>query len=187
MIFKQIKNDKQFTLINLLALNCGFYGVDIEFLEKSMIKEKDGLTYISYPRLKTQRTSPRVIILWDKTVKLLKKYMAECPNNTQWIFLNHAKTNLKTKSIQDTFKKLKKKIKHSDGSEINFKNYRDTVTSSLVYKVNNLELVSVTIGHDFTGKKSEYWKYIETKPSEILSVSEILYNKFKSVIDGIRY
>lgn len=60
-IFKHIKEDKEFTLINLLALNCGFYAIDIEGLKKNMIKEKDGITYISYPRDKTQRTSPSAL------------------------------------------------------------------------------------------------------------------------------
>jgi integrase len=182
-IFKHIKDDKEFTLINLLALNCGFYAIDIEGLKKNMIREKDGITYISYPRDKTQRTSPRIIILFDKTVKLLKEYIGLNPNNTEYIFLNSAGTNLKTGTIQRKFKKLKDNIKHSDGSTIDFKNYRDTVTSTLVYQVKNTDLLTITIGHDFSGKKNVYWKYVETKIDEVKSVPEILYKKFKRVID----
>ena len=184
-IFKHIKNDKRFTLINLLAFNCGFYAVDIEGLKKNMIKENNGITYISYPRDKTRKTSPRAIILFDKTVKLLRVYLEENPNNTEYIFLNSVGTNLKTSSIQKEFKKLKEKIKHLDGSTIDFKNYRDTVTSTLVYQVKNTDLLTITIGHDFSGKKNVYWKYVETKIDEIQSVPEILYGKFKTVIDAI--
>ncbi|AQT68223.1 site-specific tyrosine recombinase XerC [Anaerohalosphaera lusitana] len=184
-LFKKINNDRQFVLINLLALNCGFYAKDIEGIKKDMVREKDGLTFISYPRDKTQKTSPRVIVLWEKTTSLLQDYMNDNPNNTDYVFLNKAGTNLKVPSIQKKFRQYKAKVKNEDKTDINFKSYRDTVASSLVYKVDNTDLITVTLGHDFGGKKKMYWKYIETNPSEIKVVADILYDKFKAVIDAI--
>ena len=94
--------------IILLALNCGYYAKDIHDLKKHMIKSKDGLDYIVFPREKNKHM--RVNVLWKETKAALDEYLAESPNNLKYVFASQYGTQLNPHDVQRCFGRLRKKV-----------------------------------------------------------------------------
>jgi integrase len=183
-IFKQmmqVEPDEMYKLIYCLTLACGFYAKDIEGLTKSMIKTKNDIVYIDYPREKTKRVHNRLIVLPQIVADKLTAYIASDKTESDFIFKNQQKANLKRQSIWDHFDLLRKTITHDDGTEISFKHLRDTTASTLAFAVTNVNFINITIGH--RAVKSEYWKYIRTNQEQHKEVPKIMYEKFKDGFD----
>lgn len=173
-IFDKAKQDKELYLMFLIMLNCGYYPIDIRQLKKSMIKTKDNMTYIIHRRSKTGKAFIRINVLWDITAKLLKEYIEENPNS-DYVFLSDRKDMY----AEDTMSKKLNNFFHDNNINHNAKHFRDTVASSLAFKVTNNNYVKVTLGHCINDKNNEFWKYVESNPEEVLQVKNILWDKYK--------
>ncbi len=156
--------------IILLALNCGYYGKDIHDLKKSMIKNKNGLDYIVFPREKNKHK--RVNVMWSETKEAVDQYLVEKKFNTEYVFTSQNGTQLNPHDVQRGFGRLRKKAGVPD--EVKFNNFRDGAASALFGKV-EADMLKVTIGHRIRGEKS---KYISVKPEQVKVCADIIYEEY---------
>jgi hypothetical protein len=150
-----------------------------------MIKEKDGLTYILFKRLKTKEQFVRVNCLWDITAKLLKKQCARFPHSN-FVFVTEAGANYAESTLGKKFLAFFKDMKHTDKTPITSRHFRDTVSSELAFDVQNINILKITLGHSISNSKDEFWKYVESRPEQQKTASDILYTKFEQAIKIIK-
>ena len=156
--------------IILLALNCGYYGKDIHDLKKSMIKNKNGLDYIVFPREKNKHK--RVNVLWSETKEAVDNYLSEKKFNTEYVFTSQYGTPLDPHDVQRCLGRLRKKAGVSN--EVKFSHFRDGAASAPFGKV-EADMLKVTIGHRIKGEKS---KYISVKPEQVKACADIIYEEY---------
>lgn len=154
----------------LLALNCGYYAKDIHDLKKAMIKSKDNLYYIVFPREKNKHM--RVNVLWQITYDAVKEYILKYPNESEHVFSNKYKRPLDPHDVQRGFDKLRKKAKVDE--EVKFCHFRDGAATALFGKVNS-DLLKITIGHRIKGEKS---KYIAVKPEQVQVCADYIWKEY---------
>jgi integrase len=164
------KANNKWKAIMLLALNCGYYAKDIHDLKKEMIKQKDGLNYVVFPREKNKNM--RVNVLWKETKEALDKYMSENPNDLEYVFSCQYGGLLHPHDIQRSFDRLRKKVGVSD--EVKFCHFRDGAATALFGKVNS-DMLKVTIGHRIVGEKS---KYISVKPEKVKICADTIWQEY---------
>lgn len=183
VIFKDAQNDSELYLMFLLMLNTAFYPVDTRQLKKSMIRTKDNITYIIHRRTKTKQTYIRVNCLWDITAKLLKEHCKTHPHS-QFVFITEKGGGYAEGTLGNKFKTFFEGRKHTDGSPISAKHFRDTVASALAFDVHP-NIIKITMGHSIKGSKDEFWKYVENRPEQQKPAIDVLYEKFKDAIESI--
>lgn len=162
--------DVKWRAVILLALNCGYYAKDIHDLKKNMIKKKNELDYIIFPREKNKHM--RINVLWKETKQALDQYMEEKPNDLEYVFLSMNKTPWDTHDIMRGLGTLRKKSGVSD--EVKFSHFRDGAASALFGLVQS-DKISVTIGHRIKGEKS---KYISVKPEQVKDCADYIWKEY---------
>jgi len=178
------QNNRKMLLMLLLMLNTGYTPVDIRGLKKDAVKKKEDLTYILFSRRKTGQVFKRVNCLWGITAKLLGEQIQKYPNspyvfNSNW-GSSYGESTL-TRHFREFFD-IPKEIKHLDGTKVNAKHFKDTLTTSLAFTVTNVNILKITIGHSLSNNKDEFWKYIDSRPEQQKPASDILYAKFQDAI-----
>lgn len=180
-IMEKAKDDRELFTMFLLMLNTGYYPVDVRGLQKSMIMETDGVAHINHRRSKTKGRYIRVNCLWPLTVKLLQE---QCERTMgEFVFTTDAKGPYAESTLGKRFTAFFEGLTHKDGTQVSAKHFRDTVGSSLAFKVPNTNILKVTLGHTVSNKKQEtFWKYVEACPQEQQPAADILWERFSSVI-----
>lgn len=180
-IMEKAKDDRELFTMFVLMLNTGYYPVDVRGLQKSMIMETDGVSHINHRRSKTKGRYIRVNCLWPITVKLLRE---QCERTMgEFVFTTDAKGPYAESTLGKRFTAFFQGLTHTDGTQVSAKHFRDTVGSSLAFKVPNTNILKVTLGHTVSNKKQEtFWKYVEACPQEQQPAADILWERFSSVI-----
>jgi integrase len=150
----------------LLALNCGYYAKDIHDLKKSMIRHKDGLDYIVFPREKNKHK--RVNVLWPETNEAVDRYIAENPSESEYVFSSQFGTPLDPHDVQRCFGRLRRRAGVPES--VKFSHFRDGAASALFGRVQS-DMLKVTIGHRIKGEKA---KYISAKPEQVEECASII-------------
>ena len=177
------KEESEVLLMCLLMLNTGYTPVDIRGLQKDMIRQQDGLTFIDFSRTKTDKQFIRINCLWGITAKLMEKHCKTHPS--PFVFITKAKGAYTENTLYKKLRAFLETIKHTDGKTRSAKHFKDTVTSALAFDVVNMNLLKVTIGHTLSSSRDQFWKYVRTRPEQQKPAADILYSKFKPAIEVI--
>jgi len=167
-----VKDDIRGRAALLLALNCGYYGKDIEDIKKSMIRSTQEYTYIYFPREKTG--VKRINVLWQETIDAINQLINDSPKNkSDSIFIGFTGSAWSSKAICRWFNKIKQKV----GVDKYFSNFRDTAASALFGKINP-DLVEVFLGHQI---RDERIKYVEVFSQLMKPAADIIYQEYMAV------
>ncbi len=162
--------DIKWRAITLLALNCGYYAKDIHDLKRPMIRDRNGLDHIVFPREKNKHK--RVNVLWPETKTALDEYLGGKKHNSDYVFTSQMGTPFDSHDVQRCFGRLRKKAGVPDS--VKFSHFRDGAASALFGKVES-DMLKVTIGHRIKGEKS---KYISVKPEQVKPCADIIYQEY---------
>jgi len=166
------KDDSKGRAVLLLALNCGYYGKDIEDVKKTMLRHTKDYTYIYFPREKTG--VKRINVLWKETTEAINQLIKDSPKNkTDNIFIGYTGAAWSAKAVGRWFNKIKEKAKVNK----NFSNFRDTAASTLFGKINP-DLVEVFLGHQI---RDERIKYVEVFSQLMKPAADIIYQEYMAV------
>jgi integrase len=153
-----------------LALNCGYYAKDIHDLKRHMIKSRNGLDYIVFPREKNKHM--RVNVLWTKTKQALDDYRRSIKHHGEYVFSSQFGTPFAPHDVQRCFGRLRKKAGVPD--DVKFCHFRDGAATALFGKVQS-DMLKVTIGHRIKGEKS---KYISVKPEQVAVCADVIDQEY---------
>ena len=162
--------DTKWRAIILLALNCGYYAKDIHDLKKSMIRDRNGIDHIVFPREKNKHK--RVNVLWPETKEALDGYVVKKKHNSDYVFTSQLGTPYAPHDVQRCFGRLREKAGIPD--DVKFCHFRDGAASTLFGKVES-DMLKVTIGHRIKGEKS---KYISVKPEQVKVCADVIYAEY---------
>lgn len=138
--------DKITKCLLYLGLNCGMRYEDIKHLKKSEIEYTD--KYLQRPRTKTGIIHSA--ILWNETITTLKEYMAENPNNSEYVFITNFGNQYKEKYLRAYFDKAR-----TDRS-ITHKHLRNSVISIANRYNCNPNGIDILRGHNISGVDNSY-------------------------------
>ena len=146
-------SDLEMKPILLLGLNTASYLVDISryTLDEIDLEEKT----LSTRRQKTGQVK-KVCVLWDRTVKALKEYLAPRKDNSEYLFLSRTGTGYTDSGLRKKFKRLRRKLEINDDLEFSY--LRDTF--STIAKDIDIDpfKINCVMGHSNKGMVDKYSK-----------------------------
>jgi len=140
--------DLKWKCILTTSLNCGFYPVDVMYLEKQDL-DLDRNALMNY---RHKNDIQRVAWLWDRTVHLLREYLAANPHDHPTVFVTqYGKPYTRADSVTDTYRPLRTKAGVSE--DVWFAHLRDGTAS---HSGDNVTLTKMVMGHSLSGEIDRY-------------------------------